>query len=95
VITGEGRLDSQTARFGKGPAAVARHARNAGIPVIAIAGSLADEKELHTLFDGLMATVVEPCSLEQAIAQARPLVVRAATRAIRLILTGGRRRPPA
>src|SRR2546428_9806738 len=28
VITGEGRLDSQTARFGKGPAAVARHARN-------------------------------------------------------------------
>ena len=93
VVTGEGRLDSQTARFGKGPAAVARHARNAGIPVIGIAGSLADETELRLLFDGLMATVVEPGSLEQAIAQARPLLVRAATRALRLVLTGGRRAP--
>ncbi|TMC28770.1 MAG: glycerate kinase [Chloroflexi bacterium] len=93
VITGEGRLDSQTARFGKGPAAVARHARNAGIPVIAIAGTLADEAELRPLFDGLMATVAEPYSLEQAIAQARPLLVRAATRALRLVLTGRRRSP--
>jgi glycerate kinase len=96
VITGEGRLDSQTARFGKGPAAVARHARNAGIAVVAIAGGLADETELHLLFDGLKATVVEPSSLEQAIAQARPLLVRAATRLMRLVLTGRRlaeRRP--
>ena len=93
VITGEGRLDSQTARFGKGPAAVARHARNAGIPVIAIAGTLADEAELRPLFDGLMATVAEPYSLELAIAQARPLLVRAATRALRLVLTGRRRSP--
>ncbi len=91
VITGEGRLDSQTARFGKGPAAVARHARNAGIPVIAMAGTVADEAELGLLFDGVMATVVEPSSLEQAIAEARPLLVRAATRALRLVLTGGRR----
>ena len=91
VITGEGRLDSQTARFGKGPAAVARHAKNAGIPVVAIGGSLADEKELELLFDGLMATTIEPSSLEQAIAQARPLLVAAATRALRLVLTGERR----
>jgi glycerate 2-kinase len=90
VITGEGRLDAQTARFGKGPAAVARHARNAGIPVIGIAGSLADESELAQLFDGLMATSVEPGSLDQAIAQARPLLVGAATRAMRLLLAGGR-----
>jgi len=46
VITGEGRIDSQTARFGKGPAAVARHARQAGIPVVAIGGSIANEVEL-------------------------------------------------
>ena len=93
VITGEGRLDSQTARFGKGPAAVARHARNAGIPVIGIAGSLADENELQLLFDGLMPTVVEPRSLDQAIAQARPLLVQAASRAMRLVLIGGRPKP--
>ena len=92
VITGEGRLDSQTARFGKGPAAVARHAKNAGIPVVAIGGSIADETELRLLFDGLEATVVEPSSLEDAIAQARPLLVRAASRVMWLVLTGRRLR---
>ena len=92
VITGEGRLDSQTARFGKGPAAVARHARNAGIPVVAIGGSVADETELRLLFDGLEATVVEPSSLEDAIAQAQPLLVRAATRLMWLVLAGRRLR---
>ena len=90
VITGEGRLDSQTARFGKGPAAVARHARNAGIPVVAIGGSIADEAELRLLFDGIKTTVVEPSTLDHAIAQARPLLVRAATRLMGLVLTGRR-----
>ena len=90
VITGEGRLDSQTARFGKGPAAVARHAKTAGIPVVAIGGSVADETELRLLFDGLEATVVEPTTLDEAIAQARPLLVRAATRLMGLVLTGRR-----
>jgi glycerate kinase len=92
VITGEGRVDSQTARFGKGPAAVARHARKAGIPVVAIGGSVADETELRLLFDALEATVVEPGSLDDAIAQARPLLVRAATRLMWLVLTGRRTR---
>jgi glycerate kinase len=92
VITGEGRIDSQTARFGKGPAAVARHAKNAGIPVVAIGGSVADETELRLLFDGLEATVVEPTTLDDAIAQARPLLVRAATRVMWLVLTGRRLR---
>src|SRR2546429_7324241 len=88
VITGEGRLDSQTARFGKGPAAVARHARQAGIPVVAIGGSIAAETELRLLVDGLEATVVEPGSLDEAIVQARPLLVAASTRVMRLILIG-------
>lgn len=39
VITGEGRLDAQTLT-GKGPAEVARRARAAGVPVIAVAGSI-------------------------------------------------------
>ena len=90
VITGEGRIDSQTARFGKGPAAVARHARQAGIPVVAIGGSIADEPELRPLFDGLEAILVEPCSLDEAIARARPLLVAASTRLMRLLLAGRR-----
>src|SRR5256885_11577129 len=90
VITGEGRLDSQTARFGKGPAAVARHARQAGIPVVAIGGSIANEAELRLLFDGLEATEVESCPLGEAIAKARALVVDSSTRVMRLVLTGRR-----
>jgi glycerate kinase len=39
VITGEGRLDGQTA-FGKAPAGVAKVARKLGIPTIAICGCL-------------------------------------------------------
>jgi len=39
VITGEGRMDHQTA-YGKTPAGVARVAKELGIPVIAICGSL-------------------------------------------------------
>jgi glycerate kinase len=92
VITGEGRVDSQTARFGKGPAAVARHARNAGIPVVAIGGSIADEGELALLFDAVEATVVEPCSLDDALANARELLLRASARIMRALLAGRRLR---
>src|ERR1700738_4914791 len=92
VVTGEGRLDSQTARFGKGPAAVARHAKNAGIPVVAIGGSVVDDAELRLLFAGREPPAVDPATLDEAIAQARPLLVRAATRLMWLVLTG--RRPP-
>ncbi len=88
VLTGEGRLDSQTARFGKGPAAVARHARAAGIPVVAIGGGLADEVELHALFDGLEVTVAGPSGVEEAMANAPQLLALATERACRLIGLG-------
>ena len=45
VITGEGRVDRQTA-MGKAPAGVAEAARKKGIPVVAIAGSVNDRDEL-------------------------------------------------
>lgn len=83
AITGEGRLDSQTARFGKGPAAVARHARKAGIPVVGIGGSLADESELALLFDAVESTVTEAVTLEQLMAEASDGLRRAASRAMR------------
>lgn len=82
VLTGEGRLDSQTARFGKGPAALARHARSSGLRVIAIGGQVADEAELRPLFDVVEAATPDGMSLEQALAEARPLLVAATMRAI-------------
>ena len=90
VITGEGRLDSQTARFGKGPAAVARHARNAGIPVIGIGGSLADERELAQLFDGVESTITELVTLDEALSAAHDHLRRATSRLIRILLTARR-----
>jgi glycerate kinase len=83
VLTGEGRLDSQTARFGKGPAALARHARAAGLRVIAIGGQVVDEAELRPLFDAVEASTPSGMPLEQALAEARPLLAAATARAIR------------
>jgi glycerate 2-kinase len=53
VITGEGRLDAQTAH-GKAPAGVARVAHSLGIPAIALCGSLAPNAA-SALPNGLLA----------------------------------------
>ena len=53
VITGEGRIDRQTA-FGKVPMGVARVARRLGIPVIAIAGCVG-EGACHVVSEGIIA----------------------------------------
>ncbi len=47
VITGEGRVDSQTAA-GKAPAEVAARAARAGIPCIAVGGSVAGGADIFT-----------------------------------------------
>lgn len=83
VLTGEGRLDRQTVRFGKGPAAVAQRARASGIPVIGVAGSVADRREALELFDGLESTARPKMPLGEAIARAGPLLADASERALR------------
>src|SRR5919197_2188749 len=88
VVTGEGRLDVQTTRYGKGPAAVALRARKAGMPVIAIAGSLDDEPALNELFDGIEALPGGPITAEDSMRDADALLSRATERALRLIKVG-------
>lgn len=68
VITGEGRMDSQT-RKGKAPQALATEARSRGKAVIAVAGSLAPDL-LEGLPDGFSAALSAcpgPVSLDEAI----------------------------
>ncbi|MER7542538.1 glycerate kinase [Spirillospora sp. NPDC127506] len=49
VVTGEGRIDAQTAH-GKAPAGVARAAARAGVPTVAVAGSCAlSDRQLRRL----------------------------------------------
>ena len=68
VITGEGRLDSQTAK-GKAPVGVARIAKMYGKPVIAFAGSVREDAEvLHEHgIDAFFPIVREIISPEEAM----------------------------
>ncbi|MBA4245026.1 MAG: glycerate kinase [Pseudomonas sp.] len=71
VITGEGRMDAQTLH-GKTPVGVARVAQDAGVPVIALAGSLGEDYQ--ALYDAGIEAAFSlapgPLSLEQAMAAA-------------------------
>ncbi|OWL88613.1 glycerate kinase [Halopseudomonas aestusnigri] len=73
VITGEGRLDGQSLH-GKTPVGVARLARAAGVPVIALAGSLGEGyQRLYAEGIGAAFSLAPgPLSLEQAMAEAGP-----------------------
>ena len=75
VITGEGRFDAQTLR-GKTPFGVARIAREQGIPVIVIAGTLGEgyqQMYAHGV-DAAFALTSGPMSLEQACREAPRLL---------------------
>lgn len=79
VITGEGRIDSQTVH-GKVPVGVAKVAKRFNIPVIAIAGSLTDDVEVvhqHGL-DAVFSVLCQVGTLEDALAGAQENVRRTA-----------------
>ncbi len=92
VFTAEGKIDSQTA-YGKVPTGVARKAKEFGLPVIAIAGEVADDCRVvyqHGI-DAVLSIAPGPISLSQSMAEAESLVTDAAERAIRLFLCGMKR----
>ncbi|MWC29738.1 glycerate kinase [Paenibacillus sp. MMS18-CY102] len=95
VITGEGRLDGQTAR-GKAPHAVAHAASQRGIPVIALAGDVAPQASELALL-GITAAfpiVAGPVSLEQAmVPDAAKEGLRRTTKEIFRLITTVLRRP--
>lgn len=90
VVTGEGRVDFQTRR-GKAPAAVAAAARRAGVPVVAVCGSLAASPgELAEMGIAAALSIAEgPMSLEESMARAGELLERAGERLGRLLRVGG------
>ncbi len=89
VITGEGQINFQTV-FGKTPVGVAKVAKTHNIPVIAIAGSIADKSDgvYDAGIDAMIDIVPEPMSLENAIENATTLIETAAERAGRMVATG-------
>lgn len=87
VVTGEGRLDSQTV-MGKTPSGVLRAACKQGIPCIAIGGAIEYCKELaESDFAALFPVVSGPVSLERAMQRdvAEANVERTATQIAKML----------
>ena len=90
AITGEGRMDGQSVRFGKVPVGVAKRCAAKGIPTAAIVGGIGDGAEgFFDLCEGTIQTTVSgPMSLEKAMADAPALYEYAAERLFRAIRIG-------
>jgi glycerate kinase len=89
VITGEGRIDDQTA-YGKTALGVARRAAAAGVPCLAIGGGVTREGMAVLAGVGTLALPVldQPMTLEDAMSQAAPLVAAAGERLARMVELG-------
>jgi glycerate kinase len=92
VLTGEGRVDAQTA-YGKTAMGVARRARAAGVACICFGGGALPEGIAALAEEGAVVVPVaeRPGTTAQAIAAGAAPIERAAERAARLVTLGGLR----
>ncbi len=81
VVTGEGRLDTQSA-YGKTVAGVAALARDANVPCLAVAGLVEGSAKLPGLLDNEASTPAG-MSVDEAMSRADELVSAAAERLLR------------
>ncbi|WP_295558765.1 glycerate kinase [uncultured Hyphomicrobium sp.] len=91
ALTGEGRVDFQTA-FGKTPSGVAASAHRHGVPVVAIGGGLADDANgvFQHGIDAIESATPNAMPLDVAIKKSRQYLQDAAERVARLIVMGQR-----
>jgi glycerate kinase len=89
VITGEGRIDDQTA-YGKTALGVARRAAAAGVPCLAIGGGITADGVAALAHVGAVAIPVldRPMTLEEAMAGATGLIADAGARIARVVELG-------
>jgi len=67
VITGEGRMDAQTA-MGKAPQGITAAASRKGIPVIALTGNIADAAAINRIgICGVFSIIPHPMTLQEAM----------------------------
>jgi glycerate kinase len=88
VITSEGLLDEQSLR-NKGPCGVGRWAKRRNVPVIALAGGIADDVRARDFpdFVGMFSICRRPMALSEAMARAAELLESAAESVLRVFLT--------
>lgn len=91
VITGEGRIDGQSAR-GKVPVGVARLAKRRGLPVLVLAGDIGPGTEaLYQMgIDAIASTTPAAMGLQEAMARSLELTEDAAYRTWRLVMMASR-----
>ena len=91
VVTGEGRIDGQTA-FGKTALGVARRAAEAGVPCIAVGGGVEPGgiDALRPLGATVVPVVERPQAIAEAMAAGTAPVERCGERIARLVDLGGR-----
>ena len=82
VVTGEGRVDGQTAKYGKVPAGVVRRADAKGVPCAVIAGGMGpDAEQLYSLGNAMIFPIENaPMTLEYAMESAEALLRQTADR---------------
>lgn len=86
VITGEGRIDSQSI-YGKVPVGVAKRASKYDVPVVAIVGSIGDgAKAVYSYgIAAIMDIVNKPMALSEAMENAPALIEQAAETLMRIV----------
>lgn len=90
VVTGEGRLDGQSVRFGKLVSGIALRCSERNIPVIALVGGMGEEAEaFYNLgLNSIVTTVRSIMSLDDALHNAAFLAADAADRAFLMLKIG-------
>lgn len=91
VITGEGQLDFQTV-YNKAPIGVAWRAKQRGIPVVAVSGSLGKGFEnVHAEgIDAVSSIVCAPMTLDEASTRSGELIADAVAEAMRFMKVGSK-----
>ncbi len=93
VLTAEGQIDFQT-KYDKAPAGVARVAKEAGVPCIAVCGGVGERiDELYGIGINAVFSICQgPLSLESAMQDSFNLLSHAVEQVVRTFLAGRQRR---
>ena len=89
VVTGEGRIDWQSA-FGKVPSGIGMRCKAKGVPAVAIVGGMGNgaEKIYDFGVESIIPTINGAMDIEEALERAEELYANAADRTFRMIRVG-------
>lgn len=89
VVTGEGRMDWQSA-FGKVPSGIGMRCRAKGVPAVAIVGGMGNgaEKIYEFGVESIISTINGAMDIQEALDRAEELYANAADRLFRMIKIG-------